>query len=652
MRLIIRLVSALGIVGCLTLLYLHAQRIASGSLPSLASSLFGVSDNGQPEPYVYPHRETIGIEKVDIKHVAVPSDDPKVLKAGLTAEETIEKKISGGVTAVLHPQKEEGAQDTVYQELRVALDAADRLEKAPILSFEKSLQLNKETCPLQGYNYDRANLKGNYKQWSALSDKDIATFRHKLIMGLREIGIQSDKMPQALIELRLTESERKDKLLGRGIVFSAGDGNALRRVLLNVKLLREHGCTLPVEVFSWAWEADALPAEVIAELTQLNVRLQVASGGLEKADGWKDFRIKPLAILQSSFEHVLWLDSDSFTLRDPSYLFDSAIFRDSGLLLWPDFTKSQPRNPIWRIIGQPCRPEHEGESGQIVIDKHMHRATLQLATWFATTQSEDQKLWYSHFGGDRDSFRISAVILGSPFKGPRRLLSIAGQQVQSQPLAKTALPDEKDENGKPIPEDVREAFLIESRVRGLHAAGHTMLQYDMDGQALFVHANLIKHGALPRDQRIWSVVTRLRNDRIPGGSYGSFAQEAPSTTTETFDETVARGGWKSDEERHQEQEALFGQAFANKIAPPEKRDAPMDIQTTDVQFGRGVIIHVAQSPLSTMMLDLAKVLNTGEAVQVGTEKPDGSSPFVIEPVKPGDDLWRFEDLYLKLGGTT
>jgi alpha 1,2-mannosyltransferase len=672
MRLISRALCALAIVGSLALLYFQANRYSSDHLIFRHSD-----DDNKHKPYAYPHREPFDAEKIDIKQVGLSKNDPQVLEQDLTAEELIKHKQAQDLAALYQQQQELEQAGPQYKELQDLFEAANRLEKAPLLSYEASLKLNNATCPLSGYNYDRASLHANYQRWASYTDKEIAAFRKSLVKGMRDMAGQTDQMPEALLAYRWTEAQRSQKLIGRGLVFSAGDADALRRVLLNIKILREHGCTLPAEVFSHPWEAESLPQDIKDELLGLNVLLRAVTGGLEKSDEWKDFRIKPLAILQSSFEHVLWLDSDSFALRDPTHLFDSAHYRDYGLLLWPDFTKSQPRNVIWRILGFACRPEHEGESGQILIDKNAHRATLQLATWFATTNADDQKLWYSHFGGDRDSFRISAVILGLPFRGPKRLVSVAGQEVLSQPLASAILPDDDDKSGELMPADVKESFVIQSSMRDLHAAGHTMLQYDFDGQPLFVHANLIKHRTLPRDQRIWSVITRLKDDRIPGGSYGSFAQEPPSTTTETFEETVARGGYISDEERQREQEAMYAKALNNKNAQKErgteksKREpaelvdgkhsliVPMhdkhdvsDLLQANIEFGRGIIVHVAQSPLGTMMLDLHKVLQADETVQVGTEKADGSSPFVIEHVKEEDALWKFEDLYLRFGGTT
>jgi hypothetical protein len=42
-----------------------------------------------------------------------------------------------------------------------------------------------------------------------------------------------------------------------------------------------------------------------------------------------------LALLRSSFRHVLLLDSDSLPLADPSRLFDDPLYQQRGALFWP-----------------------------------------------------------------------------------------------------------------------------------------------------------------------------------------------------------------------------------------------------------------------------------------------------------------------------
>jgi alpha 1,2-mannosyltransferase len=43
--------------------------------------------------------------------------------------------------------------------------------------------------------------------------------------------------------------------------------------------------------------------------------------------------------VKSSFSEVLYLDSDNILLADPTFLFDHPIYREHGVVFWPDITK-------------------------------------------------------------------------------------------------------------------------------------------------------------------------------------------------------------------------------------------------------------------------------------------------------------------------
>ena len=149
-------------------------------------------------------------------------------------------------------------------------------------------------------------------------------------------------------------------------------------------------------------------------------------------------------------------------------------------MLWPDYTKSHATNPIWRLTGQQCRNEYEGESGQIFISRTLHQDVLWVAEYFALRYQQ----FYGFLGGDRDSFRAAALLLGKKWTGPGRLNAAAGV-VLSNP----------------------------------EGGGHTMLQADPEGKWLFVHANLIKHAQF--DRPLWSKIHRAAQDKFTAGStYG------------------------------------------------------------------------------------------------------------------------------------
>ncbi|KAG4026531.1 hypothetical protein MFRU_039g00090 [Monilinia fructicola] len=418
----------------------------------------------------------------------------------------------------------------------------------PVLSYDDAVSLNSQTCPVNGTNFDRNTVNGNLRTWADIPSSQIHAWREGIIKNLRQKQIESiGKIASASSSsINGPGNERKGK---RGIVMAAGDRPALIRARTSLRLLKSYNCTLPVEIFHFNSELSA-PAlgSLLSDILELRssnfgskgftVTMRVVKE-VSKGSGWKDFQIKGAAIQQSSFDDILYLDTDSYPLRNPEYLFEGREWRDTGLLLWPDYSKSHPTNPMWRLLGQPCRNEYEGESGQILISRARHQDILWLIEYFALHHEE----FYGFMGGDRDSFRAAALLLGKSWTGPGRANAVGAAKSPQNP----------------------------------QSGGHTMLQADPVGKWMFVHANLIKHSNFERP--LWSQVHRILHDSFKEGTtYGNI--ESPNdkigegvkldvavnprliTTMSTFKgydgDLVAVEDWDSYEELKGFEEKWFG----------------------------------------------------------------------------------------------
>ncbi|KAJ3310815.1 hypothetical protein HDV04_004591 [Boothiomyces sp. JEL0838] len=111
---------------------------------------------------------------------------------------------------------------------------------------------------------------------------------------------------------------------------------------------------------------------------------------------------KIIAILESEFEHVLFLDCDNIPLREPSFLFESKEYKETGMILWPDFWTLTGENPLWRILGLECINEKEHESGQVVVQKSRLFHQLQVSLYLS--MSPDFTI-YTH--GDKETFSLA-----------------------------------------------------------------------------------------------------------------------------------------------------------------------------------------------------------------------------------------------------
>ena len=71
------------------------------------------------------------------------------------------------------------------------------------------------------------------------------------------------------------------------------------------------------------------------------------------------------------FAEVLFLDSDSYLVRDPEYLFESdPMYHQFGALFFPDVLMSMQRLAIWKLLNTTCgRDEFEFDSGTLLVNK-------------------------------------------------------------------------------------------------------------------------------------------------------------------------------------------------------------------------------------------------------------------------------------------
>ena len=63
------------------------------------------------------------------------------------------------------------------------------------------------------------------------------------------------------------------------------------------------------------------------------------------------------------------IDADNVPVRDPAFLFETAKYRETGALFWPDLKPIPESSGVWDLLRMRYREEPSFESGQLVIDK-------------------------------------------------------------------------------------------------------------------------------------------------------------------------------------------------------------------------------------------------------------------------------------------
>jgi alpha 1,2-mannosyltransferase len=203
---------------------------------------------------------------------------------------------------------------------------------------------------------------------------------------------------------------------GRGIVICAGGFEYGTSAFVLLKLMREQGCILPVEI----WHRNDEMSEEMKELFEnLNADVrnidQVASFTFQNR-----YAIKPLALYHSKFEQVLLIDADNVTVKDPTYLFDMLTL-DQPAIFWPDYWTLDRNARCFKVLTEEQITKMTyawtQESGQILVDKKycMHalmlcvKINVQLYSQFARLFPEP----FNH--GDKDTWHFSWLSTSTNF---------------------------------------------------------------------------------------------------------------------------------------------------------------------------------------------------------------------------------------------
>ncbi|KAK7403359.1 mannosyltransferase [Neonectria punicea] len=226
-------------------------------------------------------------------------------------------------------------------------------------------------------------------------------------------------------ELESLKTDGIEKMFqGRGAVM-VGGGEYFGPAVISIHMLRRTGSELPVEVFvpnQNEYEKDICERY----LPKLNAKCVVLADFLAHGPTGLEiehYQLKAISLLLSSFAEVLLLDSDSNPLVDPeTTIFDTEPYLSHGLITWPDFWGATESPRFWDIAGLSHFPEDlpptSSESGQLVLNKRTHLATLLLATYYNLYGPEHYYTLLSQGAlgqGDKETFMAAAVALNATY---------------------------------------------------------------------------------------------------------------------------------------------------------------------------------------------------------------------------------------------
>uniref|UniRef100_H3GDI6 Nucleotide-diphospho-sugar transferase domain-containing protein n=1 Tax=Phytophthora ramorum TaxID=164328 RepID=H3GDI6_PHYRM len=261
----------------------------------------------------------------------------------------------------------------------------------------------------------------------------------------------------------LPNTDNSDRSLSQGIAMVVYP-KLVASAYATVRALREvQGCRLPIEIWLRPDEMDKEPGALdpLKDLARNKSAGEMTFQAIRHSHAVL-FNAKVYAIYNSKFDQVLFLDADNVPVRDPSYLFKTREFVDTGALFWPDYWHPQQTifainqtSLVWQLLDTPFVDMFEQESGQLLIDRKRHAAPLSLVTFYAFHMPNyfyKLKLAW----GDKDLFRFAWLKLGARFHMIATLPAVAGEMV------------------------------------GTSFCGMTMGQHDPNGDVIFLHRNQLK----------------------------------------------------------------------------------------------------------------------------------------------------------------
>ena len=208
---------------------------------------------------------------------------------------------------------------------------------------------------------------------------------------------------------------KKNIYSGRGIVTAAGTKSRILQSIISVKILRDRGCDLPIELF-YA-DSKEFTDEQQELYNNLNVKLiNIQDTELFSNYNARNFSIKSIALYLSSFNETIWIDSDIIALSNFTDLFNNTQYKTVGYLFFNDIWSNQNPNVfsvklenLFNIFGVFGKKFHQSEldSGIFIINKNKFKYLIE----YILILNINHKLLYNICCyGDKDLFKLGIIL--------------------------------------------------------------------------------------------------------------------------------------------------------------------------------------------------------------------------------------------------
>ena len=251
------------------------------------------------------------------------------------------------------------------------------------------------------YNYRDLEIDYTPIQKQYLPLPDISKFKDVNIVELD----QKIKEIVALVQSNKFASPIIDNIEKIGIIICGYDG-IIKELMILLKHLRKYS-ELPIQVF----HANDLHEDNINRISEYSTVINLSSSSLFKPRGHqgqddsRNYHLKPLAMLSTTFVKVIYLDSDAFPLfqsHDFSNIFH--LLDTVDMYLFRDYWMMSPDNPIMKIFN--TKTQRQTDSSVVIFNKEKCENVL-LTAYYLTRDAYFDLVMF----GDKDSFWIANTIL-------------------------------------------------------------------------------------------------------------------------------------------------------------------------------------------------------------------------------------------------
>ena len=201
----------------------------------------------------------------------------------------------------------------------------------------------------------------------------------------------------------------------KGIITASGDFKRLSQSFVSISILRDHGCKLPIELF-YA-DDDEMIDNVLVLFKTLNVKcINVQNSETFRNYNARNFSIKSIALYLSSFEEVIWIDSDIIPMLNFDNIFYIDHYKTHNHIFFCDiFSHNRYENAftkktksLFNYFGKDIlEGEPETDSGIFVINKRALSNDFILVNLLLNLNHE---LIYEHAYGDKELYNLSLRI--------------------------------------------------------------------------------------------------------------------------------------------------------------------------------------------------------------------------------------------------